>query len=153
MSWQGIEEWLDTPQAAELTCMSWEQLRKLREQGWEVGSHTCTHPHLTRLDDDALADELRLSRLMCEERLEAPCVSIAYPYGDVDARVADAARKAGYRLGATLPVGFHGPTPLRWPRVGMYGGDSELEFRLKTSRHVRSLRTRYDRVVRRSSGG
>ena len=151
MSWQGIEEWLDTPHAAELTCMTWEQLRELRGQGWEIGSHTCTHPHLTRLDDDALADELRRSRLMCEERLEAPCVSIAYPYGDVDARVADAAQKAGYRLGATLPVGFHGPTPLRWPRVGMYGGDSELEFRLKTSRHVRSLRTRYDRFVRGSS--
>jgi peptidoglycan/xylan/chitin deacetylase (PgdA/CDA1 family) len=151
MSWPGIEKWVDTPDAAELTCMTWEQLRELRRQGWEVGSHTCTHPHLTTLDDSALADELRLSRLMCEERLEAPCLSIAYPYGDVDARVAAAAQAAGYRLGATLPAGFHVPTPLRWPRVGMYGGDSELEFRLKTSRRVRSLRTRYDRVLRRSS--
>lgn len=151
MSWQGIEEWLDTPHAAELICMTWEQLRELRRQGWEVGSHTRSHPHLTTLDDGALADELRLSRLVCEERLGTACLSIAYPYGDVDARVADAAREAGYRLGATLPVGFHGPTPLRWPRVGMYGGDNALEFRLKTSRRIRSLRTRYDRVLRGAS--
>ena len=38
-----------------------------------------------------------------EEGIGQPCRSIAYPYGDVDERVIEAARAAGYELGASLP--------------------------------------------------
>lgn len=140
LSWDGIEEWLDTPDRAELTCMSWEELRHLEASGWEVGSHTHSHPHLTELDDAALAEELTRSRILCEEQL-GRCSSIAYPYGDVDRRVAEAAATAGYLHGATLPAGFHRPAQLLWPRLGVYG-DSMARFRLKTMRPVRALRVR-----------
>ena len=35
--------------------MSWAELRTLADAGWEIGSHTVTHPHLTQLDDATLA--------------------------------------------------------------------------------------------------
>ena len=35
--------------------MSWDQLGGLAEAGWEIGSHTRTHPHLTQVGDDGAA--------------------------------------------------------------------------------------------------
>ncbi|HEV2815132.1 MAG TPA: polysaccharide deacetylase family protein, partial [Solirubrobacteraceae bacterium] len=66
MSWPGIEEWLATEHREELVPMDWEELRALAARGWEVGSHTVRHPHLTSLDATALDRELRESRAACE---------------------------------------------------------------------------------------
>ena len=142
LSWPGIDHWLDGPFAPELAAMSWEQLRTLGSHGWEVGSHTVSHPRLTELGDAALAAELGDSRRACEAATGAPCASIAYPYGDVDARVVAAARAAGYMHGAALPARPHRPRPLEWPRVGVYHVDSQQRFALKASRSVRALRAR-----------
>lgn len=140
MRWDGIDQWLGGPHEHELRCLRWEELRELASSGWEVGSHTCSHPHLTRLDDTALARELVASRAVCSEKLGMPCHSIAYPYGDVDARVIEAARSAGYELGATLPKQFAPTDQLDWPRIGVYGRDDLRRFKLKVSRPIRRLR-------------
>lgn len=47
MAWEGIHYWGDGPHAEELIPMSWEELRSLAACGWEIGSHTVSHPHLT----------------------------------------------------------------------------------------------------------
>src|SRR5439155_25811028 len=109
MSWPGISQWVRTEHEEELRCLSWDQLRHLADDGWEVGSHTRSHPRLPELDDVALAEELAASRTRCEERLGRACPSIAYPYGAVDERVVDAAGRAGYRFGFSLPQAFHPP--------------------------------------------
>jgi peptidoglycan/xylan/chitin deacetylase (PgdA/CDA1 family) len=141
VAWPGVDHWLDGPHARELESMSWAQLRALAERGWEIGSHTVSHPRLTQLGDAALEAELVDSRRACEAAVEAPCTSIAYPYGDVDARVVAAARTTGYANGAALPIRPHRPRPLEWPRVGIYHVDSGPRFALKVSRSVRALRT------------
>jgi peptidoglycan/xylan/chitin deacetylase (PgdA/CDA1 family) len=124
-------------------CLTWDELGELAQEGWEVGSHTCSHPHLTQLPDAELAAELERSRAACEDRLARPCKSIAYPYGDVDGRVVAAAGAAGYRYGATLPeTRFKGAEPLDWPRIGIYHRDDSRRFRLKVSRFVRRVRGR-----------
>ena len=68
-----------------------------------------------------------------------PCESIAYPYGDHDDRVVEAARRAGYVAAGTLPSRLDERGPLRFPRVGVYYGDDERRFRLKVSRPLRAL--------------
>jgi peptidoglycan/xylan/chitin deacetylase (PgdA/CDA1 family) len=140
LKWPGIVPWLDTPSAPELRAMSWDDLGELAELGWEIGSHTCTHPMLTQLDDAALAYELEESREQCTRRLGRVCETLAYPYGDFDMRVANRARTAGYTASAAL-------TPLREsfgrrirPRVGIYHDDGWVQFRLKTSLEVLSQR-------------
>jgi peptidoglycan/xylan/chitin deacetylase (PgdA/CDA1 family) len=140
MAWPGVDQWLGGPHDPELACLSWEELHGLAEAGWEIGSHTRSHPRLSRLDDERLADELRGSRADCEERLGRPCPSLAYPYGDVDSRVAEAARAAGYRTAGALPTRLRPEGPLLWPRVGVYHGDDARRFRLKVSRPLRALR-------------
>jgi peptidoglycan/xylan/chitin deacetylase (PgdA/CDA1 family) len=139
MHWPGIENWLGSPHEPELTPLSWDELRELDAHGWEVGSHTCSHPHLTQLDDDRLAAELTEAKRVCEREL-GHCASIAYPYGDVDARVIAAARDAGYRAGAGLPAGRLVRSTLSWPRIGVYHSD-DRRFRHKMSRVARGLQS------------
>jgi peptidoglycan/xylan/chitin deacetylase (PgdA/CDA1 family) len=140
LSWQGIEAWLGTRFEDELRCMSWDDLGCLAERGWEIGSHTRSHRHLTTLPNDELRDELRGSFEECSIQLGRPCRSIAYPYGEVDVRVADQAREAGYLTGACLAHSLVPLGPHLWPRVGIWHDDSDLRFRLKISRLTRNAR-------------
>jgi peptidoglycan/xylan/chitin deacetylase (PgdA/CDA1 family) len=140
MRWDGIDQWLGGPHEQELLCLGWPELRALADGGWEVGSHTCSHPRLTTLADEDLRRELEESRAACEEGMGRPCRSIAYPYGDVDARVVEATRSAGYELGAALPKRHGSRDPLDWPRVGVYNRDDLRRFKLKVSPLLRRLR-------------
>lgn len=124
MAWPGQAGWVGTEYEHELACMSWDQLGELAERGWEIGSHTRSHPRLTQLEDERLEEELRGSREDCRERLGGSCATLAYPYGDWDERVAEAADDAGYRAAATTPREPARPLPLLWPRVGVYRQDS-----------------------------
>ena len=141
MTWPGIDGWLGGPYEPELAPMSWEELEQLAGAGWEVGSHTVTHPRLPTLGDAELAEELTRSREVCAERLGRECRSLAFPYGDYDDRVVAATEAAGYSAAATLTARLHRPEPLRWPRVGVYHGDDMHRFRAKVSPSVRRLRS------------
>jgi peptidoglycan/xylan/chitin deacetylase (PgdA/CDA1 family) len=140
MSWEGIDHWVGGPHEDEMRCMSWEQLRGLADRGWEIGSHTRTHPHLTRLADDELLGELRGSREECEAGVGRPCRSIAYPYGDYDDRVIEATGAAGYACAATLKALLPDPEPLGWPRTGIYHRDPLWRWWLKLSPAVTAAR-------------
>jgi peptidoglycan/xylan/chitin deacetylase (PgdA/CDA1 family) len=140
MSWSGIDRWLGTPHEGELAGMSWDQLGSLAAAGWEVGSHTRSHPRLTELDAESLSGELSGSRQEIEESLGAPCLSLAYPYGDTDDRVVEAAGEAGYRAAGALESRIGPRLSLRWPRVGIYHDDARWRFRLKVSPIARRLR-------------
>jgi hypothetical protein len=76
-----------------------------------------------------------------EEGMGRPSRSIAYPYGDVDARVIEATRAAGYELGAALPKRHGSRDRLDWPRVGVYNRDDLRRFKLKVSPLLRRLRS------------
>jgi peptidoglycan/xylan/chitin deacetylase (PgdA/CDA1 family) len=137
-----LEPLVGGPHEHELMPMSWDQLRTLQDAGWEIGSHTRSHPFLTTVDDDRLGDELAASKLRCEEMLGRPCRTIAYPSGDFDARVVRFARAAGYAVAGTLPVRFdRDPDPLAYPRVSIQRDDSIRTFATKVSRVTRLVRT------------
>jgi peptidoglycan/xylan/chitin deacetylase (PgdA/CDA1 family) len=140
LHWPGIAQWAQTPDAAELECLSWADLSQLVRDGWEVGSHTRTHPYLPSLDESALRTELVESRREVSEQLGSECTSIAYPFGGVDHQVAEAAAAAGYTVGASMSSHLARLGPLRWPRLGVYQIDRFGRFRLKTTRTMRWLR-------------
>jgi peptidoglycan/xylan/chitin deacetylase (PgdA/CDA1 family) len=140
LKWPGIENWLDTPAKDELTPMRWDDLGGLAEAGWEIGSHTCSHPRLTQLDDDALEPELRASRELCAQRLGRACTSIAYPYGNVNDRVASMSARVGYSAGGALSGNLRPLGALRQPRVGIYHVDEWPRFRVKMLRSMRRAR-------------
>jgi peptidoglycan/xylan/chitin deacetylase (PgdA/CDA1 family) len=137
--WEGFERDARGPHASELICMDADQLRAVADAGWEVGSHTCSHPHLTRLAPERRQHELVASREWIEERLQRRCRTIAYPYSDLDADVVAAADQAGYAYAATIPVGHALSLPLRWSRVGVFRTDSIGRFKLLTSKAARGF--------------
>jgi peptidoglycan/xylan/chitin deacetylase (PgdA/CDA1 family) len=140
LMWDGTDQWAATPDAQELQSMCWDDLQRLIDQGWEVGSHTRTHPRLSRLDDDALRAELEGSRSELERHLSGTCESLAYPYGDVDERVVARARELGYRCAAGLSSSLAPLGPHRFPRVGVYREDPGWRFRLKVNGLMRRAR-------------
>lgn len=132
MGWDGYDMWLNTAHEPELLCLGWDDLRGLAARGWEIGSHTCSHPHLASLADESeIACELTESKSICEDRMQAECASLAYPYSDFDARSVAAAAAAGYRSATTVPRVSTAALPLMWPRVGVSRGDDARGVRLR----------------------
>jgi peptidoglycan/xylan/chitin deacetylase (PgdA/CDA1 family) len=145
MGWPEVSEHLDGEHAAELNGMTPDQLREVADAGWEIGSHTRTHPWLPQLDASALRDELIRSRAELRRALGVACLSLAYPFGAVDDRVVAAARAAGYETAVTLPRRVEpwpgpGHDQLRLARIGVYRDDDMRRFRLKVAGPVRALR-------------
>jgi peptidoglycan/xylan/chitin deacetylase (PgdA/CDA1 family) len=155
LSWPGIEHELVPASAGDLEPLGWDELAALRDRGWEVGSHTVTHALLTGADDARLAAELADSRRTIADRLGG-CETVAYPYGVADARVAAAARRAGYAAACTLTGAHVADEQYLRPRVGMGSADTGPRLRAKLSplgvelrrsaaaRTVRRLRRRRD---------
>jgi peptidoglycan/xylan/chitin deacetylase (PgdA/CDA1 family) len=146
MAWPEVRDHLDTEHAGELDGMTTEQLRAVLDAGWEIGSHTRTHPWLPQLDDEALRDELGRSRAELREAFGVPCVSLAYPFGATDDRVVAAARAAGYATAVTLPRrvrpwSARSDAALRLSRIGVYRSDDLPRFRLKVAAPMRVLRS------------
>ncbi|MGZ4303082.1 MAG: polysaccharide deacetylase family protein [Gaiellaceae bacterium] len=117
----------------ELSTMRWEELKELAAHGVTIGSHTLSHPHLTKLSDRELHRELRESRERIEDELGAPCKLFAYPYGEHDSRVRAATRAAGYEAAFALHARRRQPDPYALPRVAIWRTDRLLRILLKTS--------------------
>lgn len=57
------------------------QLRQLKENGWEIGSHGVTHESLLKLNDEEIKTQLGESKRILEN-IFGPIRTYAYPYGD-----------------------------------------------------------------------
>ncbi|HUF30745.1 MAG TPA: polysaccharide deacetylase family protein [Gemmatimonadaceae bacterium] len=103
-----------------LPLMDWHELGRMREMGFAIGAHSRTHPHLTALPPDALADEIGGSAEHIERELGVRPAVFAYPYGSVDEAVAEAT--SGFSWGLTTELrtlrGRERRTCL--PRLDMY---------------------------------
>ena len=82
------------------------EVRGLIASGWEIDSHTLTHPDLTTLPSGVLRHELVGSRAEIQRRFRQPADFFCYPSGRYDARVEAAVRAAGYRAATTEDEGY-----------------------------------------------
>lgn len=117
---------------AELATMSWDDLRAHAERGIQIGSHTVSHAHLTRLSNAELQREVAESKGRIEEELGRPCIEFAYPYGEQDPRVRAAVRAAGYVRAFRLRSSGRGD-PFALPRLDVYRGHGLLRTLLKSA--------------------
>lgn len=105
------------------------KVRTLVDAGWELASHTLTHPDLTRLDEQTLTREVTRSRDVLRSRFGVPVDFFCYPAGRYDSRVIRTVRRAGY-LGATTTLeGLARPNePYELRRVRVSRGDGIAGF-------------------------
>jgi len=67
----------------ELPLLPWDALGRLREQGVDIGAHTCTHVDCSRLTNSRLHDEIVGSADRIRAELGYSPSTFAYPYGGV----------------------------------------------------------------------
>lgn len=78
---------------------TWEQAREMEESGLiEIQSHTAGHVGMTTVDPGERIRQLRKSKYDIEKNLGRACDMIAFPYGDYNEAVKQAARNAGYKV-------------------------------------------------------
>ncbi|HWH56237.1 MAG TPA: polysaccharide deacetylase family protein [Terriglobales bacterium] len=80
------------------------QLRELHEAGFEIGSHSMNHRHLTDLSDEELTRELRESKDALEQIIGAAVLNMSCPNGRWNARVARFAKDIGYQTVSTSRI-------------------------------------------------
>jgi Predicted xylanase/chitin deacetylase len=77
--------------------LSWDEIKMLQNNNLcTIASHGVTHSSLTLLTDNALIYELSESKKIIEERTGVVVKHFAYPYGDMNKKVAVAVKNAGY---------------------------------------------------------
>lgn len=122
----GTNDWPTQPDwAPRWPMMTWDQLGRLGEAGWEIQAHTVGHPDLRVLDDDAVRGELSGADDEIERRMGTRPDHFAYPYGALDDRIAALARER-YAVHVTTelaPLDGRGEDDLRAsgvPRLDTY---------------------------------
>ena len=128
--------------------LNWKQIREMAKSEFEFGSHTCTHPELTRISLEAGWQEISRSRIEISQQLDREVVSFCYPRGDLNRDTIHMVQQAGYQCAVVTP------SPLRMPssglplncytlrRIGLYRNNTRYHFWLKTRPLVRTYRER-----------
>ena len=113
------------------THMEWDKLRELSRLGFEIASHTHTHPDLTNLSRKGIQRELEFSKKTIEDKIGKPVEFLSYPFGRHSKLVRDCAKESGYRACfCSNPFSRD-----RWAigRMGIYVIDTMKEYRTKLS--------------------
>src|SRR5260221_2441919 len=84
------------------------QVQEWISAGHEIGSHTLSHPFLTRLSREAAREEISGSRRKLEDLFGRSVDHFCYPYGDWNPAVRDLVLEAGYRTACTTEPGVNG---------------------------------------------
>jgi peptidoglycan/xylan/chitin deacetylase (PgdA/CDA1 family) len=130
--WERAEELRGRPLLSEA------QLRAMADEGWDIGSHTASHPNLSAIDGEAMEREVRGARERLEEVLQRAVPSFCYPSGDYDARSRAAVKAAGHTVAVTTVRGCvrSGADPLLLPRIGVShrAGPLGLLWRIRAAR-------------------
>lgn len=110
------------------------ELLRAAQGGITLGSHSWSHPNLTRLGPDELSQELTRPLEWLRERVPIPSPLLAYPYGLHDRTVRLAAERAGYQGALAIDGGWLPPVPrdrYALPRVNVPPGLSLPGFVLR----------------------
>ncbi len=97
--------------------LTWDEAREMSRGGIRFGSHTVSHPILSRVDRDRARRELSDSKAVIEERLGLPVVGFAYPNGtpaDFRSETKTLLDECGYRFAVTTTPGANDETTDRF---------------------------------------
>jgi peptidoglycan/xylan/chitin deacetylase (PgdA/CDA1 family) len=103
------------------------QIWPIIHMGWEVDSHSLTHPDLVTESSAGLWAQVHASRVYLHRTFHIPSNSFCYPSSRYDATVVAAVKRAGYTNGVTEGDAYAtSADPYLLPRFEIEGGVSEL---------------------------
>jgi len=104
----GVDDWDEDGQKVnDNQIMSWDDIRSLAKAGFSFYSHTANHPRLPDLTDEAILDELTISRQALEFQLGQKEHLFCYPFSAFDDRIARLVKSAGYLCACTTLPGIN----------------------------------------------
>lgn len=95
-----VVPWWDGKRGVRHPWMTWDEVRQLYSEGFEIGAHTRTHVNLAEICEAEAREEICGSRRDLENKLGATVDLFAYPYGgenQITARNREMIREAGLR--------------------------------------------------------
>lgn len=111
--------------------LTWEMISEMKSGGvFTFGAHTVHHLALTYSSDKNVLEEMKESKKTLEEHLGYPINWFAYPYGNVDVRVAGLVPEAGFVGAFGTQLGSYQSTHYRYtlPRIRIGGTDNISSF-------------------------
>lgn len=104
--------------------MNWDEINEIKTAGTIIGSHTTTHPLLSKIETESeIENELTLSADKIKEHTGESPLTISYPIGSFDDRVKAIAKKAGYKYGLAVEQKMYESTKhdsFAVPRIELY---------------------------------
>jgi peptidoglycan/xylan/chitin deacetylase (PgdA/CDA1 family) len=85
------------------------QVRDWLGAGHRIGSHSLSHPYLTRLSRRDAREEIVTSKKKLEDTFGVPIDDFCYPYGNWNETVRDLVIEAGYHTACTADFGVNPP--------------------------------------------
>lgn len=114
-----VFEWVNCPEPPLDYVLSSQQIRELHQAGFEIGSHTVSHPRLTELGVEIIRAELVESKRHLENVIGSSVETFCYPQGFYSRDVIRLVKEAGYR--AAVISRFSSGVPYPWrPRNTAY---------------------------------
>lgn len=80
---------------------TWQQLREMSQDGFEIGSHTMHHSYIPTTPEDRLPEEIAASKTAIERELGKRVDFLSYPIGGYTKKAQEVAKAAGYRAACT----------------------------------------------------
>ena len=80
----------------ELPLLNIEQIKILKQNGWEIGYHTKTHSNLSLMSNSELLEEIVTSKKNLEKKLGFSIKYFAYPRGIFNEQILDYVKKGQY---------------------------------------------------------
>jgi peptidoglycan/xylan/chitin deacetylase (PgdA/CDA1 family) len=81
--------------------MEWDQVRKLRDMGMEIGADALTRPRMSNISERDAMRELSAGKEVLERVLARPVTSFAFPEGKLTRRLTPLLRALGYHSART----------------------------------------------------
>ena len=110
--------------------LKWKEIQEMLKSGVIFGSHTLTHPDLTKLPRKQVWSEIFESKKYIEKNIGQRIDFFCYPYGRQNEKIRQTVKNAGY-AGAVITNWKGSFDSYSLPRIGVYGHNSLLTFRLK----------------------
>lgn len=85
------------------------QVREWISAGHRIGSHSLSHPYLTRLSRRDAFEEIHSSKKKLEDTFGVPIEDFCYPYGNWNETVRDIVIEAGYKTACVVDYGVNTP--------------------------------------------
>jgi peptidoglycan/xylan/chitin deacetylase (PgdA/CDA1 family) len=114
---------------ASKNALTWDQLKAMKADGFEVGSHSVNHVDLSKkMDGESEKEyvarvkrELLLSKQILDDKLNQNTQYIAFPYGQFNQVLLKLCEETGYRVGFSVKAGgnpfFSDPLTLKRDQI------------------------------------